>query len=152
MASLANESAADYAYNRWGLIEAATLAVYAEYWDRSDTDAAPNGRPAHLPANARLVVQQLNGAERTDGKNDVPSDATKEVYTFELDAFRFNETRDTGLSSNSVRYQASGPTTDGWLARYGIDLRRDFVVFAAGKNTANNGGFFQARARRVLAH
>ncbi len=53
------------------------------------------------------------------------------------------------MISNSVRYQASGPTADAWLAQYGIDLSRDFVVFAAGENTAGNGGFFQDLARGV---
>ncbi|MET0287519.1 MAG: sulfurtransferase [Polyangiales bacterium] len=152
VATLVNESAADYAHNRWGLIEGATLATYATQWnvvDSAAADALANGRPRNLAADARLVVLQLNAANRAAGELYVPSTPTSRVYTYELDSFRFNEVRDTGLISNSVRYQASGVTTDAWLARYGIDLRRDFVVFAAGENTAANGGFFQDLARAV---
>lgn len=150
--TLVNVSADDYAHNRWGLIEAATLETYATRWATPDTagaTAAPNGRPAGLAADARLVVLQLNGANRAEGENYVPSNPSANVHVYELDEFRFNETRDTGLISGSVRYQASGPTTDAWLARYGIDLRRDFVVFAAGRNGAANGGFFQDLTRAV---
>lgn len=152
VAALPNTSAADYGHNRWGLIEAATLEHYATSWATTDTaanTAVPNGRPAHLPADAKLVVLQLNAANRAAGENYVPSSPSTKVYTYELDAFRFNETRDTGLISNSVRYQASGPTADAWLAKYGIDLSKDFVVFASGENTAPNGGFFQDLARAV---
>ncbi|MBX3228084.1 MAG: hypothetical protein KIT84_27335 [Labilithrix sp.] len=148
--TLTNESADDYAHNRWGLIEADTLKTYATTWATADTaaaTAAPNGRPAHLSADARLVVLQLNGANRAAGENFVPSNPSGNVHVYELDAFRFNETRDTGLVSNSVRYQASGPTTDDWLSRYGIDPSRDFLVFAAGENAAANGAFFQELAR-----
>ncbi|MBX3259791.1 MAG: hypothetical protein KF782_08870 [Labilithrix sp.] len=148
--ALTNESADDYAFNRWGLIEASTLETYAVNWATPDTaqaGAAPNGRPAHLAADARLVVLQLNGANRGAGESYVPSSPSSNVYVYEIDGFRFNETRDTGLISNSVRYQASGPTTDDWLSKYGIDLSRDFLVFAAGENAANNGAFFQELAR-----
>lgn len=147
-----NESAANYAHNRFGLIEADTLEVYASSWDTEDSagaNAAPNGRPAHLPDDARLIVLQLNAANRAAGEDYVPTDADSGVYVFELDAFRFNETRDTGLVSNSVRYQASGATTDAWLEKYGIDLSRDFVVFAAGANSAANGAFFQDLGRAI---
>lgn len=152
VSAITNTSAEDYAHNRWGLIEAATLQAYATRWDTVDTapaNAVPNGRPAHLAADARLIVIQLNAANRAAGENFIPSAPARNVYVFELDSFRFNETRDTGLISNSVRYQASGPTTDAWLAKYGIDLRRDFIVFAAGENTASNGSFFQDLARGV---
>lgn len=148
---LTNESAANYAHNRWGLIEAATLEAYATNWATADTaaaGAAPNGRPAHLSSDARLVVLQLSAANRAAGEDYVPSNAGSRVYVYELDAFRFNETRDTGLISNSVKYQASGPTTDDWLASYGIDLSRDFVVFAVGASAAN-GAFFQDLGRAV---
>lgn len=148
--ALTNVSADDYAHNRWGLIEAATLEAYATHWatpDSAQPTAAPNGRPAHLAANARLIVLQLNGANRAAGENFVPSTPSSNVFVYELDDFRFNETRDTGLVSNSVRYQASGPTTDDWLAKYGIDLSRDFLVFATGENTANTGAYVQELAR-----
>lgn len=148
---LTNESAADYAHNRWGLIEADTLETYVTNWATADTAgaaAAPNGRPAHLSSDSRLVVLQLSAAARAAGENYVQSNAGAKVYVYELDAFRFNETRDTGLISNSVRYQASGETTDDWLATYGIDLSRDFVVFAAGATSAN-GAFFQDLGRAV---
>lgn len=152
VAQLTNTSAADYAHNRFGLIEAGTLEAYATNWRTADSaadNAVPNGRPKHLSADARLIVLQLNAANRAAGENYVPSDPAAKVYVYELDGFRFNETRDTGLISNSVRYQASGPTTDAWLARYGIDLRRDFIVFAAGENTAANGAYLQDLARAV---
>ncbi len=152
VSTLPNISAADYAHNRWGLIEASTLEAYVTSWATKDSAAAaaaPNGRPAHLPEGAKLIVLQLNAANRAAGENYVPSSPANGVYTYELDAFRFNETRDTGLISNSVRYQASGPTADAWLASYGIDLSRDFVVFAAGENAAPNGGFFQDLTRAV---
>lgn len=148
--ALTNVSADDYGNNRWGLIEASTLETYVGNWRTADTAGAgvpPNGRPAHLTDSARLVILQLNGANRAAGENYVPPNTANNVYTYELDAFRFNEARDTGLISNSVRYQASGPTTDAWLAKYGIDLSRDFVVFAAGENTAANGAFFQELTR-----
>lgn len=151
-AALTNRSADDYAHNRFGLIEAATLEAYASNWATADTagaTAVPNGRPAHLSADARLVVLQINAANRAAGENYVPSNPAGKVYVYELDAFRFNETRDTGLISNSVRYQASGPTTDDWLSRYGIDLSRDFIVFAQGENTANNGAYFQEIDRAI---
>ena len=149
---LTNASADDYALNRWGLIEASTLQTYATGWATADTaapDAAANGRPASLNADARLIVLQLNAAARVPGEDYIPSSPANGVYVFEIDAFRFNETRDTGLISNSVRYQASGSTTDDWLTRYGIDLSRDFVVFAAGANTGTTGAFFQDLARAV---
>jgi 3-mercaptopyruvate sulfurtransferase SseA len=152
VSALTNVSSDDYAHNRWGLIEASTLETYATRWGSVDTaavSAAPNGRPAHLAADARLVVLQLNGASRAPGESFVPSAPGSNVYVYLLDDFRFNQTRDTGLVSSSVRYQADGPTTDSWLARYGIDLSRDFVVFAVGENTASNGGFFQELARGV---
>lgn len=151
-AALTNRSAENYAHNRWGLIEAATLEAYATNWATVDTageGAIANGRPTHLSADARLVVLQINAANRAAGENYVPSNPGGNVYVYELDAFRFNETRDTGLISNSVRYQASGPTTDDWLSRYGIDLARDFVVFAQGENTANNGAYFQEIDRAI---
>jgi thiosulfate/3-mercaptopyruvate sulfurtransferase len=150
--SLTNTSASDYAHNRWGLIAAKTLEAFATNWGSADTapeNAAPTGRPKHVAANARLVVLQLNKANRGAGEDFVPSAPASNVFVYELDAFRFNETRDTGLISNSVRYQASGPTTDAFLAKYGIDLSRDFVVFAAGENGATNGGFFQDLARAL---
>ncbi len=151
--SFASASAADYAHNRWGLIEAATLEAFATNWSTVDSAAATataNGRPSHLAADARLVVLQLNKAARAAGEDYVPSAPASNVFVYELDTFRFNETRDTGLISNSVRYQASGPTTDAFLARYGIDLSRDLVVFVAGENPAPaNGGFFQDLARAV---
>lgn len=152
---LTNESADNYEHNRWGLIAGATLETYATTWGTQDTaaaGAAPNGRPAHLADDARLIVLQLNEANRggaSSTEDYVPSNPSEGVYVYQLDSFRFNETRDTGLISNSVRYQASGETTDDWLSRYGIDLSRDFVVFAAGSNTAANGGFFQDLARAI---
>jgi|GEM_PF-2329757 len=148
---LTNESAANYAHNRWGLIEASTLEHYATNWAVADTaaaSAAPNGRPAHLSSDARLIVLQLSAANRAAGEDYVPSNVGARVYVYELDAFRFNETRNTGLIANSVRYQASGATTDTWLAEYGIDLARDFVVFAAGASAANSA-FFQDLGRAV---
>lgn len=151
-AALTNTSADDYAHNRWGLIEAETLEAFVNNWaeaDTADADAVPNGRPAHLSEDARLVVLQLNGANRAAGENFVPSAPEDGVYVFEIDEFRFNEARDTGLISNSVPYQASGPVTDQWLGRYGIDLRRDYVVFAAGENTNPNGAFFQELGRAI---
>ncbi len=151
-AQLTNTSAADYAHNRWGLIEAGTLQAYATSWatvDSAGEGAVANGRPAHLSTDARLVVLQINAANRAAGENYVPSNPAGNVYVYELDAFRFNETRDTGLISNSVRYQASGPTTDDWLSRYGIDLSRDFIVFAQGENTANSGAYFQEIDRAI---
>ncbi|HSC89547.1 MAG TPA: hypothetical protein VLC09_19830 [Polyangiaceae bacterium] len=153
-AQLTNESAENYTHNRWGLIDAATLATYATNWataDSAGTNAAPNGRPAHLSATARLVVLQLTPANRGSAESTedyVPSTPASRVYVYELSAFRFNETRDTGLVSASARYQASGETTDAWLADYGIDLSRDFVVFAAG-GTSANGAFFQDLGRAV---
>lgn len=149
---LTNRSAANYAHNRWGLIEASTLETFATQWSTVDSaaaDAAPNGRPAHLPSGSRLIVLQLNAAARAAGEDYVPSSPANGVYVYELDAFRFNETRDTGLISNSVRYQSSGPTTDDWLDRYGVDLSKDYVVFAAGSNSATNGAFFQELARAI---
>lgn len=147
-----NVSADNYAHNRFGLIEAATLEAYASSWDTVDSAAAsavPNGRPAYLASDARLIVLQLNAANRAAGEDYIPTDADSGVYTFEIDAFRFNETRDTGLVENSVRYQASGETTDAWLEKYGIDLSRDFVVFAAGSNALTTGAFFQDLGRAI---
>ncbi|MFN7700171.1 MAG: hypothetical protein ACK5U8_19905 [Deltaproteobacteria bacterium] len=152
VAELTNASASDYAHNRSGLIEAATLATYATRWATADSaaaTAAPNGRPSYLAADARLVVLQLNAANRAAGESFVPSAPSARVYTYLLDEFRFNQTRDTGLIRESVRYQADGPTTDAWLSRYGIDLSRDFVVVASGDNTGSNGSFFQELARAV---
>ncbi len=149
---LASASADDYGHNRFGLIEAATLETYATGWatvDSAAPTAAPNGRPANVAADARLVVLQLNAANRGPGENYIPTNPASNVYVYEIDGFRFNETRDTGLIANSVRYQASGPTTDDWLRKYGIDLRRDFVVFAAGENTLTSGAFFQDLARGI---
>lgn len=151
-ALLTNTSADDYAHNRWGLIEAETLEAFVNHWvdvDTADADAVPNGRPTHLPEDSRLVILQLNGANRAEGENYIPSSPEDGVYVFEIDEFRFNEARDTGLISNSVPYQASGPVTDQWLGRYGIDLRRDYVVFAAGENTNPNGAFFQELGRAI---
>lgn len=151
-ALLTNTSADDYANNRWGLLEASTLETFVNHWvdvDTADADAAPNGRPAHLGEDSRLVILQLNGANRAPGENFIPSEPEDGVYVFEIDEFRFNEARDTGLISNSVRYQASGPITDAWLGRYGIDLSRDYVVFAAGENTNANGAFFQELGRAI---
>ncbi len=148
--ALTNTSADNYDHNRWGLIEAATLQTYADHWKTADTAAAtlpPNGRPAHLASTARLVVLQFNGANRAAGENYIPAKPADNVYTYRLDDFRFNETRDTGLISASVRYQASGPKADSWLAQYGIDLSRDFVVLAQGENAAVNGSFFQELTR-----
>lgn len=151
-ALLTNTSADDYAHNRWGLLEAGTLEAFVNNWtevDTADADAVPNGRPAHLPEDSRLVVLQLNGANRAAGENFIPAAPEDGVYVFEIDDFRFNEQRDTGLVSDSVAYQASGPVTDQWLGRYGIDLTRDYVVFAAGENTNSNGAFFQELGRAI---
>jgi 3-mercaptopyruvate sulfurtransferase SseA len=144
-------SADNYAHNRAGLIEASTLQTYVSNWATADTAAAnlpPNGRPAYLPAGARLVVLQLNGANPATDLDYVPANPASNVFVYELDAFRFNAVRDTGLVSNSVRYQADGPTVDAWLARYGIDLNRDFVVLANGSGTGTPAGaFFQDLGR-----
>jgi len=151
-AAITNASAEDYNHNRWGLIEAPTLEIFVNNWDKKDTaaeDAVPNGRPAHLADDARLVILQLNGANRAEGENFIPSSPEDGVYVFEIDEFRFNEARDTGLISDSVPYQASGPVTDQWLGRYGIDLGRDYVVFAAGENKNPNGAFFQELGRAI---
>lgn len=149
---ITNESADDYAHNRWGLIEAETLHAFVTNWEETDTaadDEVPNGRPAHLADDARLVVLQLNSANRAEGENFIPAAPEADVYVFEIDEFRFNEKRDTGLISDSVPYQASGPVTDQWLGRYGIDLTRDYVVFASGENANPNGAFFQELGRAI---
>jgi hypothetical protein len=68
------------------------------------------------------VGAEVNAAARAAGEDYIPSSPANGVYVFEIDAFRFNETRDTGLISNSVRYQASGPTTDDWLTVLGGEV------------------------------
>jgi len=151
VADLTTVSADNYAHNRFGLIEAATLQTYVSNWRTPDTAAAnlpPNGRPANLAADARLVVLQLNGANPANDLDYVQADPANNVFVYELDSFRFNAIRDTGLISNSVRYQADGATVDSWLAKYGINLSRDFVVFANGSGAGTPAGaFFQDLGR-----
>ncbi|TGL20119.1 sulfurtransferase [Leptospira yanagawae] len=134
---LVNESNDDYNQNNWGLITASTLNRFVSDWQAN--------KPSHITGN--LIILQTDVANRRTGdspgrKPYVKSDPEKGVYVYLLNdytpsglpsgGFRFNQTRDSGLFSNSVRYQANGEFVDDWLNTYGINPTKDLIVFAAG--------------------
>ncbi|PJZ44383.1 sulfurtransferase [Leptospira brenneri] len=134
---LVNESADDYNENNWGLITGSTLNRFVSDWQAN--------KPSHITGN--LIILQTDVANRRTGdspgrKPYVKSDPEKGVYVYLLNdytpsglpsgGFRFNQTRDSGLFNNSVRYQANGEFVDDWLNTYGINPTKDLIVFAAG--------------------
>ncbi|PKA24870.1 sulfurtransferase [Leptospira levettii] len=132
---LTNESSADYNENKWGLITGSTLNSWVSNWQ--------SNRPSGI--TGKLVVLQTDAANRVsgDGHNAyIKSDPSSGVYVYLLNdyttpdlpsgGFRFNQTRDSGLFNNSIRYQANGTFVDDWLNTYNIDPTKDLVVFAAG--------------------
>lgn len=125
---LVNESHEDYALNEWGLIEHSTLKNWVDNWSVN--------KPKHIPKDGKLIILQINKANKGGGQDFIPSKPQDGVYTYLLDEFRFNEKRDTGLVYDSVAYQASGEKADEWLRLYGINLQKDLVVFANGEGSA----------------
>lgn len=126
---LVNESAEDYNENNWGLITGSTLNRFVSDWQAN--------KPSHITGN--LIILQTDVANRVAADSHlayVKSDASKGVYVYELNdyrtGFRFNQTRDSGLFSNSVAYQANGEFVDDWLNTFGINPTRDLIVFAVG--------------------
>ncbi|TGN07134.1 sulfurtransferase [Leptospira ilyithenensis] len=136
VSDLVNESNADYTKNEYGLIEASKLETWVSDWTAN--------KPSHI--SGKLIILQTDAADRyepgTKGSY-IKADAAKGVYVYHLDDyqtggtsnFRFNQTRDSGLIKNSVRYQANGTYVDEWLKAFGIDLSKDLVVFAVGTTT-----------------
>lgn len=136
VSELASESNDDYSKNEYGLIEASKLESWVTNWTTN--------KPAGI--TGKLIILQTDAANRyeTGAKNAyVKSDEAKGVYVYLLDDyqtagttnFRFNQTRDSGLVKNSVRYQANGAYVDEWLKAFGINLSTDLVVFAVGTTT-----------------
>lgn len=141
---LVNESAENYNDNNWGLITGQTLNRFVSDWTAN--------KPSHISGN--LIILQTDVANKANGGGEawnpyVKSDASKGVYVYTLNdykpaslpsgGFRFNQTRDSGLFSNSIRYQANGEFVDDWLNTYGINPTKDLIVFAVGTgNSANN--------------
>ncbi|MCT8335150.1 sulfurtransferase [Leptospira sp. 85282-16] len=140
---LVNESADDYNQNNWGLITGSTLNRFVSDW--------PANKPNHITGN--LIVLQTDRANKANGGSEVwnpyvKSDVSKGVYVYALNdykpsglpsgGFRFNQTRDSGLFSNSVRYQANGEFVDDWLNTYGINPTKDLIVFAVGTGNSTN--------------
>ncbi|TGN21097.1 sulfurtransferase [Leptospira idonii] len=136
VSELVNESNDDYAKNDWGLIESSKLESWVSNW--------PANKPSHI--SGKLIILQTDAANRYDSgaKNAyVKANEANGVYVYLLDDyqtggttnFRFNQTRDTGLVKNSVRYQANGAYVDEWLKAFGINLNTDLVVFAVGTTT-----------------
>ncbi|MBM9588874.1 sulfurtransferase [Leptospira sp. 201903075] len=139
---LVNESADDYNQNNWGLITGQTLNRFVSDWQAN--------KPSHITGN--LIILQTDRANKANGGAEgwnpyVKSDPSKGVYVYLLNdyrpdglpdgLFRFNQTRDSGLFANSVRYQANGAYVDDWLNTYGINPTKDLIVFAVG--TGNFG-------------
>lgn len=139
---LVNESADDYNQNNWGLITGSTLNRFVSDWQAN--------KPSHITGN--LIILQTDRANKANGGAEgwnpyVKSDPSKGVYVYLLNdyrpdglpdgLFRFNQTRDSGLFANSVRYQANGAYVDDWLNTYGINPTKDLIVFAVG--TGNFG-------------
>lgn len=146
---LVNESAADYNQNNWGLITPQTLAKFQSNWSAN--------KPSHITGN--LIILQTDAADRVAGGAGSPyvaENPSQGVYVYLLDdyttadlpsgGFRFNQTRDTGLFTNSVRYQANGPFVDNWLKVFGINLSKDLVVFAVGTGNGITAGAYPAKA------
>lgn len=140
---LVNESADDYNQNNWGLITGQTLNRFVSDWQAN--------KPSHITGN--LIILQTDVANKANGGSEawnpyVKSDAAKGVYVYALNdykptslpsgGFRFNQTRDSGLFSNSVRYQANGEFIDDWLNTYGINPAKDLIVFAVGTGNSTN--------------
>ncbi|TGL39769.1 sulfurtransferase [Leptospira perdikensis] len=135
VSELTNESAADYNENKWGLITGTTLNSWVSNWQAN--------KPPGITGN--LIILQTDAANRVagDGHNAyVKSEPNSGVYVYLLNdyttpdlpsgGFRFNQTRDAGLFTNSIRYQANGTFIDDWLNTYNIDPTKDLIVFAAG--------------------
>ncbi|XDD53425.1 hypothetical protein AB3N62_13185 [Leptospira sp. WS4.C2] len=114
-------------------------------------------KPNHITGN--LIILQTDAADRVAGGATSPyvaENPSQGVYVYLLDdykpvdlpsgGFRFNQTRDTGLFSNSVRYQANGVFVDDWLKTFGINLSKDLVVFAVGTGNGISGGAYPAKA------
>jgi 3-mercaptopyruvate sulfurtransferase SseA len=133
---LANESNEDFSKNEYGLIEASKLESWVSNWKTN--------KPAGI--TGKLIILQTDAANRYESAAKSPyvkPDEANGVYVYLLDDyqtagtsnFRFNQTRDTGLIKNSVRYQANGAYVDEWLKAFGINLSTDLVVFAVGTTT-----------------
>ncbi|TGK55335.1 sulfurtransferase [Leptospira kanakyensis] len=143
---LVNESADDYNQNNWGLITPQTLAKFVNNW--------PANKPSHITGN--LIILQHDAANRVTGGAALPyvaENPSQGVYVYLLDdyilasggSFRFNQTRDTGLFKDSVRYQANGQYVDDWLKTFGINLSKDLVVFAVGTGNGITAGAYPAK-------
>ncbi|TGM05163.1 sulfurtransferase [Leptospira jelokensis] len=140
---LVNESNDDYNQNNWGLITASTLNRFISDWQAN--------KPSHITGN--LIILQTDVANKANGGGEawnpyVKSDASKGVYVYALNdykpaslpsgGFRFNQTRDSGLFSNSIRYQANGEFVDDWLNTFAINPTKDLIVFAVGTGNSGN--------------
>lgn len=132
-----------------GLITPQTLARFQSNWQAN--------KPNHITGN--LIILQTDAADRVAGGATSPyvaENPSQGVYVYLLDdykpvdlpsgGFRFNQTRDTGLFSSSVRYQANGAFVDDWLKTFGINLSKDLVVFAVGTGNGISGGAYPAKA------
>lgn len=127
--SLVNESNDNYAQNNWGLIEHSTLQRWTSNWRTN--------KPSHIPEDGKLIVLQLNAASSNHGF--VPHNASQNVFTYNLDrSFVFNQTRDSGLVSETVAVQADGAKADEFLKLYNINLSKDLVVFVNGDGGAGD--------------
>ncbi len=141
---ITSESNDDYARNTFGLIEGSTLASWVSNW--------ATNKPTGI--TGKLVILQTDAANRRTGDTNagfIKENPSAGVYVYLLDdyqptasatsagtasaSFRFNQVRNTGLISSTVRYQGSGALVDEWLRAFGINPTTDLIVFAVG--TAN---------------
>ncbi len=123
-AEIAQVSDADYNKNVNGLITGATLQKWIDDWKKN--------RPAGI--TGRLIILQINRGP--SGKEYITPKSTQDVFTYSIIS-------DTSAKSRLVMSRSNGVTTtraivldgasmDKFLYDYGIDPRKDMIVFAMG--------------------
>ncbi len=140
---LANESAADYANNKHGLITGSTLKPWVENW----TANRPQG------VEGKLVILQIGSAAATSLAHVQESGSN--VVSYLVGNGELVQVRDNGLSSIEAEIP-NGAAADAFLKRYGIDASKDFIVLtfeqlpAAGQTAATANSIVQSVGRAWL--
>lgn len=124
---LAVASKDNYDDNEFGLVTATTIKRWRTDW--------ANQKPASITGNL-IILQSSQGA--TVGQEFIKPTAGVYVYDWPNGGgtdINFRQKRNNGLFENVQTGLPDGERTDRFLTLYGIDLSKDLVVFAAGKDT-----------------
>ncbi|WP_147456742.1 rhodanese [Leptospira yasudae] len=126
-AELAVESNDNYDNNEYGLVTATTIKRWRNDW--------ANQKPAAITGNL-IILQSTQGA--TVGQEFIKPTSGVYVYDWPNGGgtdINFRQRRNNGLFENVQTGLPDGARTDAFLKLYRIDLSKDLVVFASGKDT-----------------